>query len=103
MRTDGIAGRPDIILEDTSKKTILLIDMAYPNENNKMAKQDEKTGQYNRLCFGLQERWESYKVKVVPTIIGCFGGGMKELKESIRQIFECENNDKELIWIFQEM
>ena len=42
-------------------------------------------------------------MKVVPTIIGCFGGGMKELKESIRQIFKYENNDKELIWIFQEM
>ena len=56
MTTDGIAGKPDLTLEDTSKKTILLIDMAYPNENNKIAKQDEKTGQYNRLCFGLQER-----------------------------------------------
>ena len=103
MRTDGIARRQDLTLEDTSKKTILLIDMACPNENNKIAKRDEKIGKYNRLCFELRERREGYTVKVVPTIIGCLGGGMKELTESIRQIFEYENNDKELEWISREM
>ena len=36
MRTDGIARRPDLTLEDTSKKTILLIDTACPNEKKKM-------------------------------------------------------------------
>ena len=103
MRTDGIARRPDLTLEDTSKKTILLIDMACPNENNKIAKQVEKIGKYNRLCFELRKRREGYTVKVVPAIIGCLGGGMKELKESIRQIFEYENNDKEPEWISREM
>ena len=102
-RTDCIARRPDLTLEDTSKKTKLLIDMACPNENNKMGKRDEKIGKYNRLCFELRERRESYMVKVVPTIIGCLGEGMKELKERIRQFFEYENNDKELEWIFREM
>ena len=42
-------------------------------------------------------------MKVVPAIIGCLGGGMKELKESIRQIFEYNNNDKELEWISREI
>ena len=56
MRTDCIARRPDLTLDDTSKKTILLIDMACPNENNKIAKQDGKIRKYNRLCFELQER-----------------------------------------------
>ena len=103
MRTDGIARRPDLTLEDTPKKTILLIDMGYPNENNKIAKRDEKIGKYNRLCFELRELREGYTVKVVPTTFGCHGGGMKELRESIRQIFEYENNDKELEWISREM
>ena len=88
MRTDGIARRPDLTLYDTSKKTILLIDMACLNENNKIAEQDKKIGKYNRLCFELRERREGYTVKVVPTITGCLGGSMKELKETIRQIFE---------------
>ena len=58
MRTDCIARRPDLTLEDTSKKTILLIDMACPNEYNKIAKRDEKIAKYNRLCFELRERRE---------------------------------------------
>ena len=70
--------------------------MACPNENNKIAKRDEKIEKYDRLYFELRERWEDYMVKVVPTIIGCLGVGMQELKESIRQIFEFDNNDKEL-------
>ena len=58
--------------------------MACPNEYIKIAKRDEKIAKYNRLCFELRERREGYTVKVIPAIIGCLGGGMKELKESIR-------------------
>ena len=36
MKTGCIAHRLDLTLEDTSKKTILLIDMARPNEYNKV-------------------------------------------------------------------
>ena len=43
------------------------------------------------------------KVKVIPTIIRCLGGGMKELKQSIRQVFEYDDNDKELEWISREL
>ena len=42
-------------------------------------------------------------MKVIPTINGCLGGGMKELKENIRQIFEYDSNDKELEQIAREM
>ena len=77
--------------------------MACPNENNKIVKRDEKIGKCSRLCFELRERREDYTVKVVPSIIGCLGGGMRELKESIREIFEYENNDKELERISREM
>ena len=96
MRTDGIARRPDLTLEDTSKKTILLIDMACLDENNKIVKRDQKIGKYSRLCFELRERRKGYTVKVVLANTGCLGGGMRELKESIGEIFEYENNDKEL-------
>ena len=54
-------------------------------------------------CFELREQREGYTVKVMPTITGYLGGGMKEWKESIRQIFEYNINDKELEWISQEM
>ena len=42
-------------------------------------------------------------MKVIPTINGCLGGGIRGLKESIRQIFEYDNKDKELEWISREM
>ena len=42
-------------------------------------------------------------MKVIPTIIGCLGVGIKELKEDIRQIFEYDNNDKELERIAREI
>ena len=102
IRTGHTARRPGLTLEDTSKKTILLIDMACPNEN-KIVKRVEKIGKYNRICFELRERREGYTVKVIPTIVGCLRGGMKELKESIGQIFKYNNNDKELEWISRQM
>ena len=52
-------------------------------------------GKYNRLWFELWETREDYEVKVIPAIIGCLGGGLKEQIETIRQIFEYDNN-KEL-------
>ena len=59
---------------------MLLIYMVFPNEYNKITKQNEKIGKCNRSCFELRERRERYTVKVIPTITGCLGGGMKELK-----------------------
>ena len=58
--------------------------MACPNEYNKIAKREEKIEKYNRLCFELRQRREGYTVKAILAIIRCLGGGMKELKESIR-------------------
>ena len=46
MRMDCFEGRPDLPLEDKSKKAILLIDMTCPNEQNRVGKWDEKIGKY---------------------------------------------------------
>ena len=37
------------LLEDTSKRKILFIDMVCPNEYNKKDKRGKKIGKYNRL------------------------------------------------------
>ena len=42
---------------------------------------------YQQLCFELQERRQGYKVRVIPAIIGCCGGGMRELKRDLRELF----------------
>ena len=90
MRTNCTARRPDLTLEDTEKRTITLVDMACPNEANKDAKREEKTRKYQQLCFELRER-RGYTVKVIPIIIGCLGGGIKELKASVKSISDSEN------------
>ena len=53
VRMNYIAHTP-LTSEDISKKIILLIDMVYPKEYNKVTKRDEKIKKCQRLCFGLQ-------------------------------------------------
>ena len=102
MRTNCTARRPDLTLEDEEKKTILLVDMACPNEANRQVKREEKIKKYEQLCFELRERREGYLVKVVPIVTECLGGGMKELKTDMQKIFEYEN-EKELYTTMREM
>ena len=99
VRRNGIAGGPDLTLEETSNKLILLVDMACPNVNNKIAKRDWKIGKYHWLCIKLPEGLNGYTMKVIPAITGCLWGGIK----CIRQMFQCDNDDKELESISREM
>ena len=94
MRPENTHRSPDLTWEDTTNKTILLIDMACPIESNKDTKRMNKITRYRQLCFELRERREGFTVNVIPTIIGCLGGGIKELKESLKRIFE-NDNDKD--------
>ena len=41
MRTSCTARRPDLTLKDSEKREIILLDMACPNESNKIVKRDE--------------------------------------------------------------
>ena len=102
MRTKCIARTPDLALEDTAKKTILLIDMVCPNESNKEAKREAKMRKYQQLCFELRERREGYTVIVIPMVIGCLGGGINEFKANIKRICDY-HNDEELELIAREM
>ena len=102
MRTENTHRRPDLTLEDTTSKTILLIDMACPIESNKDTKPMNKITRYRQLCFELRKRREGFTVNVILTIIGYLGGGIKELKESLKRIFE-NDNDKELESLAREM
>ena len=46
MRTSCTARRPDLTLEDSRKKEIMLIDMACPYESNKDGKREESTNSF---------------------------------------------------------
>ena len=64
-RTDYIADRPDLTLEDATKKTRLLINIVCPNDYSRVTKRVEKIGKHHRLCFALRERREIYMVRVI--------------------------------------
>ena len=53
MRTPCMIRRPDLTLEDETKKEIYVIDMACPGEGNKIAKRNEKIQKYHQLCFEI--------------------------------------------------
>ena len=90
MRTSSTASRPDLTLEDSIDKEILLIDRACPKEFNKDRKREENIRKYEQLCYDLRERRDRYKDEGLPVVIGCLGGGMKRLKEDIRESFDDE-------------
>jgi len=88
MRTHCTARRPDLTLEDEIKKEIIIIDMACPAERNKEATRKEKMKKYQQLCFELRERRRGFKVKMIPVVIGCCGGGMKGVRDAIKDLLE---------------
>ena len=79
---------------------ILLVDMACPNEQNKDEKREEKMRKCQQLCFKVQERRQGYMVKFVPVIIGCSGGGMKQLETDVRKIL---GNEKQIMPTVREV
>ena len=76
MRMNCKARRPDL--------TIAKRNMACPKESNKDEKKGEKIRKYQQLCFKIRERREDFTIKVVPSVVGCLGGGLKRLKEDIK-------------------
>ena len=62
--------------------------------------ENERRRKYQQLCYELRERWDGYKVKIIPVVIGCLGGGMKRLKDDIRELF---NDEKDLHGIRREL
>ena len=71
-----------------------------PKKSNKDEKRGEKIRKYQQLCFELRERREDFIVTVVPSVIGCLGGGLNRLKEDIKEML---TDDKELEYTCREM
>ena len=57
----------------------------------------------DKLPLRITRKSRSLNGEIIPTIIVCLEGGLKELKESIQRIFKYDNNDKELEQISQEI
>ena len=92
MRTNCTVKRPALTLEDTENKVVIVIDMTCPNEMNKEEKRTEKIRKYQQLCYEIREGREGYIVKMILSVIGCLGGGMKQLKSDLKELFDNEKN-----------
>ena len=76
MKNTTSQKRPDLMIEIDDEKKLWIVDMACPNEKNIGEKHREKLTKHQQLAFEIRE----YKVAIVPIVIGCFGGGMKQMK-----------------------
>lgn len=82
------ARRPDVILEDKEFKEIYIVDMSCPMEVNVEEKRKKKLTKYQQIAFETRERRRGYKVRVVPLIIGCLGGGGNKCNKALLEIFQ---------------
>ena len=70
------------------------IDVNNNNNNNNNSNNNnriEKLQKYQQLTFKFRERREQYRVTVVPLVIGCFGGGIKQQTKDIKVLFKPED------------
>ena len=41
---------------------------------------------YQQLCYEIRKRREGYTVRMIPSVIGCLGGGMNQLKRDLKEL-----------------
>ena len=90
-RKENINRRPDLTIENKKKKKIWLYDMACPMEGNIEKKRNEKLTKYRQIAFEIREKRVGFTVEVVPLIIGCCGGGLKNTIKAIKKTIDDEN------------
>ena len=75
------------MLEHQNEQQLLTVDTACPNEANKTENKLKKIRKYQKLKELLEMR-SGFMVKVVPIVIRCLGGEIKQLEEDIRDLFD---------------
>ena len=91
MKTTNTVRRPDLTLDDKSRKMICIVDMACPYKSNTHKKRIEKLQKYQQLALELRERHGQYRVMVVPLVVECLGGSIKQLTKDIKVLFKPED------------
>ena len=84
-RTYTAHNRPDLVLEYLDKKEMFIIDQACPKDDDVDNKEREKRIKYQQLAFEIRTQLPGWKVKVIPSVIGCLGN-ISSLVHSIRMV-----------------
>ena len=74
--------------------------MACPNEKNIGEKHCEKLNKYQQVAFEMLEKRPEYRVEIEPFVIGCLGGGMKQVECQVKKIIKDEGGAR---WTCNEM
>ena len=91
-----VNNRPDLILVDKRLRKTTLIDVAIPNNNNLLAKYNEKIIKYRDLEGQIRRQWGMESVKTVPIIISSTGLIPKTLLENLKQLGLSEHHYKNM-------
>lgn len=75
--------RPDIVLMDKRVKSVYLIDVAIPNNNNMLDKYREKKAKYAELAIEIQQMWQMDRVEVIPIVVSSTGLVPKTLNKDL--------------------
>lgn len=78
--------RPDIVVVDKGINSVLLVDIAIPNNNNILSKYQEKVSKYSDLAFEIRQMWHANKVEIVPVILSSTGLVPKSLETSLAKL-----------------
>ena len=46
---------------------------------------------FQQPAFEVRERRQGYRVEILPIVIECLGGGMKQVQEQVKKILQDEN------------
>ena len=100
MRKTTSARKQDVMIENDEEKKLWIVDIACPNEKNIGEKHHKTITKYQRLAFKMREKRLDYRVEIVPIVIGCLGGGMKQVKCQVKKIIKDEGGAR---WTCNEM
>jgi hypothetical protein len=68
--------RPDITLEDETKKETVFIGIAIPLTHNIQATTAEKQSKYMDLAFETNQQWQMKKIIVAPLVLSAMGSSL---------------------------
>ncbi|XP_045480902.1 uncharacterized protein LOC123685290 [Harmonia axyridis] len=65
--------RPDMVVWDNKKKTVIIIDFAVPQDNNLAKSYAEKISKYEALAQQMKDMWRLKAVTIMPLIMSVNG------------------------------
>jgi hypothetical protein len=79
------SNKPDIIIRDNEKGTLMLIDVAVSGDRNVIKKEADKILKYEDLTVEIQRMW-NVNTEVIPVIIGATGTISKSFRKYVSNI-----------------